>query len=183
MALHLLLLLLSNKGITAPALLIRFNRGTGTVRPLLLLRRTSINSRREVVGMDNKRTDSLNRVPMEDSLNRVLTVSLLPPSLSSNTVSHRLGVTDSPVQVRTDSLPPLRTVRPRLRRLMGKVRDNLQLLTDNLNLPLTEDPHLINPTLTHLRCFSASPSPPRLPLLHSPLVNSQGIQLLLMWTG
>jgi hypothetical protein len=126
----------NNKGITAPVLLIRFNRGTDTVRPLL--RRTSTNSRREVVGMDNRRTDNRNRVPMEDSLNRVLTVSLLL-SLFSSTVSHRLGVTDNLLGA-TDSLPPLRSVRLRFRRLTGKVQDNLQLLTgkDSLLLQLTE---------------------------------------------
>jgi hypothetical protein len=132
----LLLLLSDNKGITARALLIPLNRDTGTVRPLL--RRTSTNSRREVVGMDNRRTDNRNRVPMEDSLNRVLTVSLLL-SLFSSTVSHRLGVTDNLLGA-TDSLPPLRSVRLRFRRLTGKVQDNLQLLTgkDSLLLQLTE---------------------------------------------
>lgn len=148
MALHLLLLL-SNKGITAPALLIRFNRDTGTVRPLL--RRTSTNSRREVVGMDNRRTDNRNRVPMEDSLNRVLTVSLLL-SLFSSTVSHRLGVTDNLLGA-TDSLPPLRSVRLRFRRLMGKVQDNLPLLMVNLNPQLLVTDNLnLQPLLTeHLQ--------------------------------
>jgi hypothetical protein len=135
----LLLLLSNNKGITARALLIPLNRGTGTVP--LLLPRTSI----KVVGMDNRRTDSRNRAPMEDSLNRVRTVSLLLPSLFSSTVSHRLGVTDSPVQVLTDSLRSDRTVRLRLRRLTGKVQDNPQLLLmvkDNLRLQLTDNLNL-----------------------------------------
>jgi hypothetical protein len=84
--------------------------------------------------MDNRRTDSLNRVR---TVSRRLEgmVSLLLPSLLSNTVTLRLGV--------TDSLPPLRTVRFRLRRLMGKVQDNLPLLlTDNLNLLLQLTEHL-----------------------------------------
>jgi hypothetical protein len=117
-----------NKGITARDLLIRFNRDTGTVRPLL--RRTSINSRREVVGMDNKRMDSLSRVR--------ITVSLLPPSLSSSTARHRLGVTDNLLGA-MDNLR-FRTVRLRVRRLTGKVQDNLPLpaVEDNLRLPLMD---------------------------------------------
>jgi hypothetical protein len=123
MALHLLLL--SNKDITAPALLIRFNKGT--VMLPLLLRRTSI----KVVGMDNRRMDSLNRVRTVSR--RLEGMDSLLPSLLSNTVSL--------LPVRTDSLRSHRTVNPRVRRLTDKVLDNLPLLLmvkDNLLLPLTD---------------------------------------------
>lgn len=103
--------------------------------------------------MDNRRMDSRNRVPMEDSLNRVPTVNLLLlPSSRVGMVSHRLGVTDS-LQERTDKPRLVLTVNPRVRRLTGKVKDNLPLPTDKDNprllfmvklnlLPLTEHPHL-----------------------------------------
>jgi hypothetical protein len=146
-ALHLLLLFSNNKGITAPAPLIRFNKGTGTVRPLFLLR-TSI----KVVGMDNRRTGNLNRVR---TVSRRLEgmASLLLLSLFSRTDSLR-GVTDSLLGV-TDSLPPLRTVRLRLRRLTAKVKvqDNLQLLLmgkDNLLLQLTDNLNLQLLLMEHL---------------------------------
>lgn len=102
--------------------------------------------------MDNRRTGNLNRVR---TVSRRLEgmASLLLLSLFSRTDSLR-GVTDSLLGV-TDSLPPLRTVRLRLRRLTAKVKvqDNLQLLLmgkDNLLLQLTDNLNLQLLLMEHL---------------------------------